>query len=113
MRCNLKIYKEKPMYDSGDFYENEEEEEGETMKLKRARKWVRSGSVIKLLEYYYFPPNPNIANSVVKTLWRIDLMVFIQIPFILLIIAFVIFIYTQRYQACMDIFNSIWYCALR
>lgn len=78
----------------------------------KARKWVRSGSVVKLIEYYYYT-DKNIVNSSVKILWRIDLMIFIQIPFALLIVALIVFIYTERYKACMEIFDSIWYCATR
>lgn len=84
----------------------------EKNQLKRTRKWVRNGSVIKLLEYYYYN-DPNIVNSAVKTLWKIDLMLFIQIPFILLLIVFYIWFQHERYEACMEIFNSFWYCAAR
>jgi len=44
-----------------------------------------------------------------KKVFSIDTYWFIRLPFILLLF---LLIY-MRYQACMEIFNSFWYCAMR
>lgn len=78
------------------------------MKNYPYKKLVRNGGLLRYIEVYLYR-----GEEVSRTIWRLNLYIFIQIPFMLLFLALVIFALQARYNACMEIFNSFWYCALR
>jgi len=96
------------MFDSGDYEDNEEDNQ-----IIVTRKYVRNGSVIKCIEY------TSIYDGIVGTeikhrvVWSLDLMIFIQIPFILLILTIWILAMHEKYQECMELFNKFFFCAVK
>lgn len=78
------------------------------MKKYPYRRLVRHGEFLRYIEIYLHR-----GEEVSRTIWGLNLYIFIQIPFILLFLALTIFAIQARYDACMEIFNSFWYCALR
>lgn len=64
-------------------------------------KWHRYGLVWKL--YRIDSPTKN------KLILRIDLYILL----VILLIGFFIYLGHLRYEACMEIFNSFWYCVAR
>lgn len=78
--------------------------------IRKVIKLGRIGHNLCLKEYeveYFDKEAARILNS--KILWKFNLYIFIQVPFVLLFVALLIL----RFKVCMEVFNNFWYCVLR